>query len=1072
MSSRAKSRDNLSDAKVKSPRKDSNMALATASSANTVTLNIKVINAKNLKGIKGDKVSTLVRVQFADFEPKESPVIADNANPTFGFTLDQTFNLDDNLIDIFANRKLVLTLIESLPKEKTAVLATAEVSLGARFLKYPPRLDSAPSDAPLSSPELSFVETITWTYVTPKMVAGSDAPLVDIELSLSKCLVSPADWEAGNLVAFTIADMAPVPDEWTTKEGSDRDPNSNIYTYTVNLVLSGQAGEERAISFPGGILLNSDSPSAMELPIGSQPMYTTKSSSPTDGKPADEKPALEVARNPVPSKRVEWSSLVTQKYIWVNKNFMARLRERIQSRRPIELEMIRELQPKFAGVADSQSVKYKGRVNIDCTPLLFPRVIGFKGRYAVEGDDRDRRLSVVEGKPSMGSDTSLHQKEGKSKLTKEGSDVYKTLGTSLGVEILLGKPLLDNKKLQPTARSVSDYIPRRKLPAHLVHQHAGEIAGEGFRDRITELVKTLVNEYQTTLGEDALSEVQDPNEVSEQQKRFLYHLNRTGAYFRLKERLKGAVVDVVRGAQLQIFLSEAYVFLLDEMHSAINTIFTNPSILTTQPALPYPITPSPDLTTASGRRQAASVALARYADEAERDGDLQAASSYHRERIARDEDDADAWFDYAAFELRTGGKGVETLKEVLSRWPNHVNSLIAHGAMVSAAGEQIEARVCLQAAVEGRPNNILALTTLAMHLNSIGEEEEGARYLAEATKLHQGSAKGGSIYGVVAAFFIHVNAVVLAEVALAQELLVSGPSVHPYLLLSRLEAQRGTPRATSRATENLRTALEIKRDDPNVWAALGHLQYSQEQWEDAQLSYETVLSMPEEPTGLGLVYSRLADLTLRSALPANDKLPGTLAVDVSGARLAKSMYLRACELEPSSRTWIGVGKAAWALDELVEAEDAFSEANVLNNRDPEVWACLSLLCLSLKRSFEAEQCARYALNVGFRRVPLIRKMGKMFLSAHLSSAAAECFRVALEVDPDDKETSQLLMDALGSDSRGFLGSGNIQSRIKNINGVDSSNSSMKGTFGRDVNVGGGGGMQVADAEGAKGGLAV
>ena len=79
-----------------------------------------------------------------------------------------------------------------------------------------------------------------------------------------------------------------------------------------------------------------------------------------------------------------------------------------------------------------------------------------------------------------------------------------------------------------------------------------------------------------------------------------------------------------------------------------------------------------------------------------------------------------------------------------------------------------------------------------------------------------------------------------------------------------------------------------------------------------------------EPSGLGLVYSRLADLTLLSALPLDDKLPGAVAVDASGARVAKSMFLRACQLEPSSRTWLGVGKAAWALEELVEAEDAFS----------------------------------------------------------------------------------------------------------------------------------------------------
>ena len=51
------------------------------------------------------------------------------------------------------------------------------------------------------------------------------------------------------------------------------------------------------------------------------------------------------------------------------------------------------------------------------------------------------------------------------------------------------------------------------------------------------------------------------------------------------------------------------------------------------------------------------------------------------------------------------------------------------------------------------------------------------------------------------------------------------------------------------------------------------------------------------------------------------------------------------------------------LDELSEAEDALSEANILNNTDPEVWAYLSLVCLKTGRQLEAEQAYKYALKV-------------------------------------------------------------------------------------------------------------
>lgn len=51
------------------------------------------------------------------------------------------------------------------------------------------------------------------------------------------------------------------------------------------------------------------------------------------------------------------------------------------------------------------------------------------------------------------------------------------------------------------------------------------------------------------------------------------------------------------------------------------------------------------------------------------------------------------------------------------------------------------------------------------------------------------------------------------------------------------------------------------------------------------------------------------------------------------------------------------------LEELSEAEDALSEANILNNKDPEVWGYLSLLCLKTGRKIEAEQAYKYAIKV-------------------------------------------------------------------------------------------------------------
>jgi cytochrome c-type biogenesis protein CcmH/NrfG len=104
-------------------------------------------------------------------------------------------------------------------------------------------------------------------------------------------------------------------------------------------------------------------------------------------------------------------------------------------------------------------------------------------------------------------------------------------------------------------------------------------------------------------------------------------------------------------------------------------------------------------------------------------------------------------------------------------------------------------------------------------------------------------------------------------------------------------------------------------------------------------------------------------------------------IDESQARLAKNMYLKACATRGTSQSWLGTGRACFALKEYHEAEDAFSvcdtavytkEANILNNRDSEVWAHLSLLSLTMGRTIEANQAIAQALRLGIKDSEILK----------------------------------------------------------------------------------------------------
>jgi predicted Zn-dependent protease len=73
------------------------------------------------------------------------------------------------------------------------------------------------------------------------------------------------------------------------------------------------------------------------------------------------------------------------------------------------------------------------------------------------------------------------------------------------------------------------------------------------------------------------------------------------------------------------------------------------------------------------------------------------------------------------------------------------------------------------------------------------------------------------------------------------------------------------------------------------------------------------------PQEFSMVYVRLASIYYQQATDAED-----IAIEEKKAKLAAAMYLKACELNPTSRSWLGVGKACLLLKEYKEAEDALS----------------------------------------------------------------------------------------------------------------------------------------------------
>ena len=106
----------------------------------------------------------------------------------------------------------------------------------------------------------------------------------------------------------------------------------------------------------------------------------------------------------------------------------------------------------------------------------------------------------------------------------------------------------------------------------------------------------------------------------------------------------------------------------------------------------------------------------------------------------------------------------------------------------------------------------------------------------------------------------------------------------------------------------------------------------------------------------------------------------TTSSEITLAQQAKSMFLKECEVNPTAKTWLAVGLSCILLDDKIGAEDSFSvyiylkskEANILNNKDSQVWAYLALLSIKNNKLFEANQYISQALRLGIKDSDILK----------------------------------------------------------------------------------------------------
>ncbi|XP_034640349.1 cilia- and flagella-associated protein 70 isoform X3 [Trachemys scripta elegans] len=1043
---------------------------------------ITVLEARDLKGVKGDTPVTYVRAEYNGVILGDSLKIDVSSDGTvkYNFTTSFEYNSDGpNSLDDIAHKPLFLTVIEVLPKEKKQK-EEKTVALGQAVVDLLPLLEG----------QCSFRATVPLHPVpgSPLESLRPDAKCgLEVSVSIQESLLSVSQLSGGNLLRVTLEAAYSVPEVFV--------PTGPQQNYMVCLQVPTVGEKEYPLAFKNGILkLGGEKepiPRPKKWPISNilAPGAQNIPDSFIVGGPYEEEDG-ELNKTEDREFRIQAES-IKKRIVWdlerrcyLDPPAVLSLQKRIAECRywPVEITRVpvvtstKGKSSKLDKGDDDGQIFFHGVAYVNMVPLLYPGVKRIRGAFRVFAyqdsevfgktkclfsilRDLGHQANLNKLGPVIAAASSPHSKampsrnQKEDKMTKE-KDVlrkmsttlksqvsetaieteatvcqnlegqqYVDAGTFLVMEIELAKALVPKRLPEELASRVKEMIPPRP---QLPRRSAGaKKAVEGYHNQITSIAGAILDEYHELFGKQMVDGgVIDHHTLEEQKCQLNYELNSSGKYFAFKEQLKHAVVKIVREKylrttafnnleQLQAFLSELYVYLVDQMHVALNQILSQEST----------VVASPTFTSCEQLRL--------FAHEAEVNEDYALASVYYQERLARDRQIVQHWLDYGAFCLlmEENIKAQECFREALSLNPSHLHSLLLCGIIAVMMEHYEEAEIFFEDATCLEPSSILSWTLLGLFYeiqeNDIRVEmafHEANKLLkarlakekniAEAAegggkKLHTVSAtvlrtvtspqedtllvmkktSGGAldpshavalvplsglsqpshtIFMETIHFLMEVNALQFVHRALAHELLCQqeGPSCEYYLVLAQTHLLK---KDFSKAEECLREAIQIDYLNPNAWAQKGHLCYLSGNLSEAKECYERTISFVTDASEIHFVYLRLGSIYLKEK--EYDK--------------AKRTYMLACKKSSSCLTWLGVGIACYRLKEIAEAEDALSEANALNNNNAEVWAYLALVCMQGGRQLEAEQSYKYAMKVCIFLIPFsLGEKSRMKRSAH------------------------------------------------------------------------------------------
>eukprot|EP00948_MAST-09A_sp_MAST-9A-sp1_P002946 g2946.t1 len=562
--------------------------------------------------------------------------------------------------------------------------------------------------------------------------------------------------------------------------------------------------------------------------------------------------------------------------------------------------------------------------------------------------------------------------------------------------VQLSEPLISKPPSPPEPElKIADIIPPRPKvkPVKLT-------AEDSLKNSVLEISSNILDEIYRMFE----AESSDMKDLSKEQrkKKLLHVLNTKGQYSSFREQMKKSIVRLVKeqftqdqASNHELFLTNLYAKVMENIHLTLNAQFeaalekestpktTVPTYDVTKPSSPLAKRLRSSQTVVESKVAPTSEKgydveyglkrLLNLAIEAEVNGNGSVADSYYRDRISlvkeKSPSNVQPWIEYAQYLGRAGllTAAKQCTTEVIAIDQENCPALCLFGALLyeeikrsaDANVNIMEASIALQTAyelVKGQGDENLAKVSMGLYSNLLTASGRGDEALILEAPASAFRAAGkflvtNGLYQTGLEILDREKSV--TETQLVKEDLSSDE--YTYLKAKFLIQKKEYTNAESLLHENIDVT-----DSGEAWALLGLCFYEMKQFEAALDAYKRAEDkMSKEgkiSAAAGVTVDDLTSLRMRYA---------AALMDEKCYAPAQELYLRAAKEYPTATAWKGAGSASLKLGDIEQAELAFSEANLYDNMNAEIWCYLCIVCkMQDNRDQEGETCFKMALKLG------------------------------------------------------------------------------------------------------------